>query len=271
MTAPDRTTPDRTAPGKTAPGAGSGAAGEATSGATIEIPVADGTALPAYVARPARTGGTGGTAVIVAHELFGVTPQIRGVADELAGAGYLAIAPEYYHRTAPPGRWLERDAAGREEGFGHLRRLERQHAVADTAACLGWAGAEHGCVRTGMIGFSAGGHLAYLAACLLPIDRTAVLYGGWLTVTDIPLSQPAPTLDLTPGIRGRLLYLVGEDDFLINAGQRRQIAQALRAAGTGHELVSYPGAAHAFWWPGTPEFNPCARRDAWRRIRALLA
>lgn len=122
-----------------------------------------------------------------------------------------------------------------------------------------------------MIGFSAGGHLAYLAACLLPIDRTAVLYGGWLTSTDIPLSRPTPTLDLTPGISGRLLYLVGEDDFLIDAGQRRQIAQALRAAGTDHEVVSYPGAAHAFWWPGTPEFNQRARHDAWARILALLA
>ena len=170
--------------------------------------------------------------MIVAHELFGVTPQVRGVADELAGAGYLAIAPEYYHRAAPAGRWLERDAAGREEGFGYLRQLERQQAVDDTAACMGWASAEHGCVRTGMIGFSAGGHLAYLAACLLPIDRTAVLYGGWLPGTDIPLSQPTPTLDLTPGISGRLLYLVGEDDFLIGADQRRQIAAG--PAGGGH-------------------------------------
>jgi carboxymethylenebutenolidase len=249
-------------------GTTSGTTNDTAASATIEIPVADGTVLPAYVAWPARPSGT---AVIVAHELFGVTPQIRGVADELAGAGYLAIAPEYYHRAAPAGRWLERDAAGREEGFGYLRQLERQHAVGDTAACMGWASAEHGCVRSGMIGFSAGGHLAYLAACLLPIDRTAVLYGGWLPVTDIPLSQPTPTLDLTPGISGRLLYLVGDDDFLISADQRRQIAEALRAAGTDHELVSYPGAAHAFWWPGTPEFNSRARDDAWERILALLA
>jgi carboxymethylenebutenolidase len=240
----------------------------ATSSATVEIPVTDGTTLPAYVAGPARPAST---AVIVAHELFGVTPQVRAVADELATAGYLAIAPEYYHRTAPAGRWLERDAAGREEGFSYLGQLERQHAVDDTAACMRWASAEHGCVRTAMIGFSAGGHLAYLAACLLPIDRTAVLYGGWLTITDIPLSRPTPTLDLTPGISGRLLYLVGEDDFLIDAAQRRQIAQALRAAGTDHEVVSYPGAAHAFWWPGTPEFNQQARQDAWGRILALLA
>lgn len=235
--------------------------------AAAEIPVADGSALPAYAARPARPAST---AVIVAHELFGVTPQIRGVADELAAAGYLAIAPEFYHRAAPAGRWLERDDAGRAEGFGYLSQLQRQHAVDDTAACLRWLGEQPGISRTAMIGFSAGGHLAYLAACLLPIDRTAVLYGGWLPVTDIPLSQPTPTLDLTPGIRGRLLYLVGEDDFLITADQRARIAGALRTAGTDHEMVTYPGAAHAFWWPGTPEFNERARSDAWSRILALL-
>jgi dienelactone hydrolase len=40
--------------------------------------------------------------VIVAHELFGVNPDIRGVADDLARAGFLTIAPEFYHRDAAP-------------------------------------------------------------------------------------------------------------------------------------------------------------------------
>ena len=58
--------------------------------------------------------------MIVAHELFGVNPGIREVADRLAEAGYLALAPEFYHRSAAPGRWLERDDAGRAEGFALL-------------------------------------------------------------------------------------------------------------------------------------------------------
>jgi carboxymethylenebutenolidase len=120
-------------------------------------------------------------------------------------------------------------------------------------------------------GFSAGGHLSYLAACRLPVSRTAVLYGGWLTSTDIPMSLPTPTLDLTPGITGRILYLVGEDDALIDAGQREQIRAALAAAGADHELVSYPGVGHAFFWPGTSPFSREARDDACRRIVELLA
>jgi carboxymethylenebutenolidase len=235
---------------------------------TTAIQLPDGTVLPAYVARPASTVTPAATGVIVAHELFGVTPGIQGVADDLAAAGYLAIAPEFFHRSAPPGRWLPADDAGRTAGFGYLRQLTRPHAIDDAAAAVGWLRSQPGIERVAIVGFSVGGHLAFLAACSLPIDRAAVLYGGWLTVTDIPLSQPAPTLDLAPGISGRLLYLVGEDDFLITAEQRKQIADAL---GPGGELVSYPGVGHAFWWPGTPAYDPGARQDAWSRVLALLA
>lgn len=237
--------------------------------ANTAIQVADGTTMPAYLAGPG-TGRTR-TGVIVAHELFGVSPDIRGIADDLAAAGYLTIAPEFYHRDAPPGRWLERDDGGRREGFGYLHRLTRQQALDDAAAAIGWLQAQPQVDRVAMVGFSAGGHLSYLAACRLPVSRTAVLYGGWLPSTDIPMSQPTPTLDLTPGIGGRLLYLVGEDDSLIDAAQRAQIGDALKAAGVEHELVCYPGVAHAFFWPGTQAFHQQARDDAWHRIMRLLA
>ncbi len=248
-----------------------------TMSETIEIAVQDGTTMHAYCARPAPGQAPAGvtvqapTGVIVAHELFAVNPGIRGVADDLAVMGYLAIAPEFYHRAAPPGRWLERDDAGRAEGFGYLGRLTRQQALDDAAAAIGWLTAQPGIDRVAMIGFSAGGHLSYLAACRLPVSRTAVLYGGWLPVTDIPMSQPTPTLELTPGITGRLLYLVGEADTLIDAAQVGQIRGALAAMGTDHEVVSYPGVAHAFFWPGTPAYSERARADAWSRITALLA
>ena len=240
-----------------------------TDSATIQVAVADGTTMQAYLARPAaRQAPTG---VIIAHELFAVNPDIRRVADDLATAGYLTIAPEFYHRDAPAGRWLERDDAGRQEGFGYLNQLTRQHALDDAAAAAGWLNAQPGIERVAMIGFSAGGHLSYLAACRLPVSRTAVLYGGWLTSTDIPMSQPTPTIELTPGISGRLLYLTGEADALIGPEQRAQIRDALKAAGLGHEVVTYPGVAHAFFWPGTPAFSQQARDDAWSRIMALLA
>ena len=255
--------------------------------ATVEIEVDGYGAMTAYLARPAvgreqPEAGPADTAagpapaqartgVIVAHELFAVSPDIRRVVGDLARAGYLTIAPEFYHRDAPPGRWFQRDDDGRAAAFKLLHQLERDHAVADVAACAGWLTAQPGIDQVAMVGFSAGGHLSYLAACQLPVSATAVLYGGWLTSTDIPMSRPTPTLDLTPGITGRILYLVGEDDALIDAAQRRQIAAALRDAGVDHEVVSYPGTGHAFFWPGTPPFDRAARDDAWSRVLGMLA
>jgi carboxymethylenebutenolidase len=80
------------------------------------------------------------------------------------------------------------------------------------------------------------------------------------------VEPPTPTLDLTPGITGRILYLVGEADHIIGPAEQDAIRDALRDAGVDNELVAYPGVDHAFFWPGTP-----ARNDAWDRILALLA
>lgn len=235
----------------------------------IEIPVEDGTTMAAYCARPA--GDFSPVGVIVAHELFGVNPGIRSVVDEIAAAGHLVVAPEFYHRDAETGRYLSRDDAGRDEGFALLHRMSRVGAIADVRAAAAVLLERYEVRETAMVGFSAGGHLAYLAAATLPISRTAVLYGGWLPTTDIPLSRPEPTLELTPGIRGELLFLVGERDFLIDSGQRDKISAALRAAGARHEIVAYPEVQHAFFWPDTPAFDQDARDDAMKRILVLLS
>ena len=79
-----------------------------------------------------------------------------------------------------------------QEGFGYLNRLAAPARAGRTRPAIGWLDAQPAIERIAMIGFSAGGHLSYLAACRLPIGRTAVLYGGWLPTTDIPMSQPSP-------------------------------------------------------------------------------
>lgn len=234
----------------------------------VQVPVSDGTSLPLQVRDPGP--GRRERAVLVAHELFGVNPDIRGVLDTLADAGYLAAAAEFYHRSAAVGQWWARDDAGRAEGFSMLHAMTRAGALADVAAAVGWLAGQDGISDVAMIGFSAGGHLAYLAATALPIERTVVLYGGWLPTTDIPLSRPEPTLSRTAAITGSVLYLVGGADALIDAGVRKEIEDALSAADVRHELVVYPGVGHAFFWPDTDSFDGTARDDAWKRILNFL-
>jgi carboxymethylenebutenolidase len=62
----------------------------------VSLTVADGSTMRAWVARP---DGTPKAGLIVLQEAFGVNPHIRDVAERFAREGYLALAPELFHRT----------------------------------------------------------------------------------------------------------------------------------------------------------------------------
>ncbi|MGA9385870.1 MAG: dienelactone hydrolase family protein, partial [Candidatus Sulfotelmatobacter sp.] len=67
----------------------------------VELTVSDGTRMAAYVARPEQGGPHPG--LLLFQEAFGVNHHIRSVSDRFAAEGYVVIAPELFHRTAPPG------------------------------------------------------------------------------------------------------------------------------------------------------------------------
>src|SRR5205823_12554121 len=67
---------------------------------TVSVKVSDGSEMRLYVARPEQPRAPG---LLVLQEAFGVNGHIRDVARRLAREGYLAVAPELFHRTAPPG------------------------------------------------------------------------------------------------------------------------------------------------------------------------
>ena len=223
-----------------------------------------------HVAAPDPPAANGQPAVIVLHELFGVNPDIRNVLDQFTDRGFVAVAPELFHRAQPEGVWLERKDEGRARGFELLGGLDRASVLADVNAVLGYLGARDDVTGPVTVaGFSLGGHVAYLAATALPIDRTIVLYGGWLTGTDIALSRPEPTIDLTRGIAstaGRVLMIVGADDHLITGEQVDQIREALEATAVDHEVLVLPGVGHAFFWPATPNYDEAAVAESWVHI-----
>ncbi|WP_369187046.1 dienelactone hydrolase family protein [Streptomyces sp. R08] len=227
----------------------------------VDIPVGDGPPMGAYVARPTAPGPFPG--VLVGMELFGVDADVRDVCDHLAGLGFVALAPDFHHRTAP-GSALPRDAAGRERGFELLDLMTRSQLLSDVRAAmehLHATGSEH----VSMVGLSLGGHIAYLAATEFDLAAVAVFYGGWLPTTDISISRPEPTLSLTPRITGRVLFLVGEEDHVVPPAQQREIKDALREADIRHEMVVYPGIGHRFL-----HTDPATAADAWHRVHALL-
>ena len=211
--------------------------------------------------------------VIVCMELFGVNDHIRDVCSRLAAQGYHVIAPNFYHRTLP-GASLPFGEAGRGEGFRHLNQLTRAQALADAEAVVNWIHEQPlACVRIGVLGFSVGGHIAFLAAACLDIAACACFYAGWLLGSEIALSQPEPTITLAPRMaerRAALVYFVGGRDHVISPRDTDQLGRALEAAHVRHELIVFAQAQHGFFCELRETFDEGARDASWKQVLELF-
>lgn len=233
---------------------------------TARIPVPGTAPMTGYLARPAGARPIG--SVLVGMELFGVSAHVRDICDRLASVGYVALAPDLYHRSAP-GVELAADDRGRARGFELLQQLTRAQALDDVRAAIAWLGPR--APLAGMVGLSVGGHVAYLAAAHLDLPAVAVFYGGWVPTTEITISQPEPTINATPAITGRVLMVVGSLDPVVPPEHRRQIADALSGAGIDHQLIEYPGVGHGFLCDRRDTFHAEAADNAWNRLVDFLA
>ncbi len=233
------------------------------------------------VARPMRVVVMRGAAAegrrpccLLFPEIFGLTPAMHAAAARMARAGYLVAMPDLHHRSAP-NTVLAEDEAGRARGLALLRELRRETVLADIGAVLAALAGRGDCGGgTALLGFSAGGHVAYLAAAHFDVALAVSVYGGWITNADIPLSQPEPTITLTPEIgrrRAEVLYVVGDQDHLITPDQAGAIEAALAGAGVAHEVVVIGGAKHGFMVPGRASYDAVAAETTWARILARAA
>jgi carboxymethylenebutenolidase len=144
----------------------------------LVLPVTDGTQLPAYVAWPTTSGPAPG--LILCQEAFGVNHHIRSVADRLAAAGYVVIAPELFHRTAAPGtEFAYTDFAGMAP---HFHAVNMEGMTQDVQAAYAWLQSQEAVRKEyiGAIGFCLGGRVAFLANVVLPLQAAVSYYGGGL-------------------------------------------------------------------------------------------
>jgi carboxymethylenebutenolidase len=232
----------------------------------VEIPV-DGGTMAGFLARPAAAGPHPG--VIVWMEIFGVNAHIRDVTERVAREGYVALAPDFFHRSLP-GIELGYDEAGFAQGMKGLGALDADEMIADARAAVAFL-RERPDVgpRIGAMGFCIGGHMTYLTACETDVDAAAAFYGGGIAAPRGP-GDKAGTLSRTPRIRGRVLCLFGDRDALIPPAHVASIRDALEKAGTRHEVVVYEGADHGFFCDRRATYHEASARDAWARVKALF-
>ena len=140
---------------------------------TIQTQASDGHILDAYVARPSGEPVGG---LVVIQEIFGVNQHIRDVADSYAKHGFLAVAPALFDRVEKHVE-LGYEGEDRARAMELFKKLDFSNAVRDVDAALSWARKTSG-QKAGVIGYCAGGTLAWLAATRLDPDVAIGYYAG---------------------------------------------------------------------------------------------
>ena len=232
----------------------------------VQIPLEGGGPMGGYLARP--QGGGPHPSVIVFMEIFGINSHIRDVTERVAREGYVALAPDYFHRTGP-GVEYGYDDAGMAKGMQLLAGLDADEMIADARAAIAWLRERKDVTgKVGAMGFCIGGHMTYLTACETDVAAAASFYGGGIAGAKGP-GGDASTLSRTGQIGGRIVCLFGEKDGLIPADQVKAIRAALATHGIDHEVVVYPGADHGFFCDQRATYQKAAADDAWRRVKEL--
>jgi carboxymethylenebutenolidase len=245
----------------------------AVEGNVVDIPTDDGTA-DAYLAHPGD--GNARPAVLLYMDAFGLRPQLRAMADRLAGAGYTVLVPNvfYRHGRAPVVELPEFiDPGARPEIFQQLgpimKSLTPDRAMRDAGAYLRWladcAAAADGPV--GVTGYCMGAALALRTAGTYP-DRVAAAAGfhGGNLATEGPQSPHLVAGDVT----AELYFGHADRDPGLPPEQQQRLQAALTEAGVRHRCEVYAGAHHGYTQADTAAYDAEATERHWEALLGLL-
>jgi carboxymethylenebutenolidase len=216
---------------------------------------------------------TKAAAVVVIHEIFGLTDWVQGVADQFAEHGYIAIAPDLLSGMGPnKGRTTDIPPDKVREAFASLppdQITADLNAVADYVTKLPAASG-----KLAVAGFCWGGAQTFrFATNRANLGAALVFYGN------------GPDDAAAIGrIKAKVYGFYGENDARINATIPKS-QELTKAAGVFYEPVTYPGAGHGFMRAGEAppppddakqqqkdnyEANRKAREEGWKRVLGIL-
>lgn len=212
--------------------------------------------LKAYLSEADGPGPHPG--VLVIHEIFGLTDQIRRTADRLAAAGYTALAVDMFSRGNRAVcimrivmQGILRDGHG--SGFDDLQTAR---------ACLQNL-ATVDANRVGVIGFCFGGGYAMLMACRDDEVRAASVFYGRAPRDLTELASACP-----------IVASYGERDFpAAGSGPDTaiKVARKLKRYDRPFSIKIYPGAIHGFFnEERSATYDPAAAADAWQRTLSFF-
>jgi len=228
-------------------------------GEFVDVPWAkDKAPLRTWIVYPERKGKAG--VVLIIHEIYGLSDWIRGVADQLAREGFIAVAPDLISGLGPGGGGTD-SVASRDDVVKLVRALTPEETTLRLDAVRAWATrlpAANGRIAT--MGFCWGGGRSFgYAATSSPPAAAVVFYGT------------SPDSAALPRVKAPVLGHYGGDDARVNA-TIEPAKVVLDKLGVRYEPHVYEGAGHGFLRAQTQRdgANLKATREAWPRTLAFL-
>lgn len=211
----------------------------------------------AYVAAPATSPAP---AVVVIQEIFGVNAVMRGVCDDLAAQGCLAVCPDLFWRIEPGIVLTDQNEADLKRAFDLFGQFDVEAGVGDIAATIDQVRVDPRCSgKVGAVGFCLGGLLAFLTATRTDSDASCGYYG---------VGIERYTAEAEKLVNPLLLHIAEEDQFVPKPAQ-----ELVKAALKNHpqvEIFSYPGLGHAFARPGGDHYDAADAQTANARTAAFF-
>jgi len=226
-------------------------------GEWVDVKLPDGGKLVTWVVYPEKKEKAG--AVIVIHEIYGLTDWVRGVADQLAKDGFIALAPDLLSGMGPNGGGT--DSLG-SDVTKVIRTLTPETVNARLDAVRAYAlkiPAANG--KVGAVGYCWGGSTSFAYAVAQPkLDAAVVYYGS-------APSDPASYAKIAAPVLG----LYGGDDARVNASIPSAEAE-MKKLGKRYVVHVYDGAGHGFLrqQTGRDGANRKASEQAWAATLALF-
>jgi carboxymethylenebutenolidase len=204
-------------------------------------------------------------AVVVIHEIFGLTDWARNAADELAEAGYIAIAPDLLSGVGPNGGGTS--SLGSQVGPA-IRDLPPDQITGDLNAAADYLKTLSSCNgKLAVAGFCWGGGQTFRFACNRPdLKAACVFYGS-------PPTDASEIAKINCPVYG---FYAGDDNRITSTVPKTE--ELMKAAGKTYDPVIYEGAGHGFMRAGEDptsndkhkDANKKAHDEGWARLKGIL-
>ncbi len=222
----------------------------------ITLAAEGGRRFDAYHAFPAEGRAP---AILLLHDMFGITPPFRALAEDYARQGHTVLVPNQFWCSDPSGE-LSYDGS-HERGWARVAAFDFDRAVGGMRLAIGMLRRSPNCNgKVLALGFCFSGILAYLAAARTDIDAAISFYALGISRFLGEAARIAIPLQLHYGLA----------DQSVPQAEIDTVAQGV-AGMKNVELHLYPGAGHSFFNPVRPMYDAAASALAARRIDALLS